>query len=301
MKIDRYSGTIVTIPCGKHSVSARYFHIATSKKHLEEKPVILRLHGTLGNLLDETEYFLPGILAQEGYSSITMNTLLSNLGLFFGYGIFDSVMPQIDAVCQFLRDVGFKRIIIAGHGLGSCMAIRYASLRNDRTKYPDIAGLISIATPYSLPETVRRKWARFGSEPSYDEVCRRSKLCCKPDPGKNALNDEIVLIKKAHGNTCKPEDTEIYTLKTWWALAGPEADGTKVHKHIGEIKIPMLLIHGLHDDIIDHSELKRLGHIAKETGNNDVTMCALKADHRIDGKHDELAGIIIDWLIRKFE
>jgi len=32
---------------------------------------VLRLHGDLGNLLNETEHFLPKALAERGYASIT--------------------------------------------------------------------------------------------------------------------------------------------------------------------------------------------------------------------------------------
>jgi len=301
MKIERYSGTVISIPFNHHKISALFCHLVTHKKHVEEKPVVLRLHGTLGNLLDETEHFLPHILAKNGYSSLTMNTLLANLGLFFGFGIFDSVIPQIDAACNFLRQVGFKKIVISGHGLGSCMAVRYASLRNDREKYPDIVGLIAIATPYSLPETIKRKWEKFDSEPSYEEIHEKAKRVFKPFSNEKQAGDEIILVRRAHGRTYRPEDTEIYTLRTWWALAGPEAEGTKVHKHIKDVKVPILLVHGLHDDIIDHGEFKNLGRAVKNGGNNDVTMRALDTDHRIEGKHDELGQIMIEWLNNKFE
>ncbi len=68
--------------------------------------------------MDESQHYLAEALAKQGYSSLTMNTLLANLGIFFGFGIYDSVMPQIDAVCDFLLSVGFKKIVITGHGLG---------------------------------------------------------------------------------------------------------------------------------------------------------------------------------------
>ena len=76
----------------QHKIDALFYHLVTHRAHVEQMPVILRLHGILGNLLDETAHFLPGFLAAAGYSSLTMNTLLANLGLFFGFGIFDDAM-----------------------------------------------------------------------------------------------------------------------------------------------------------------------------------------------------------------
>ncbi len=301
MKMELYSGAVISIPFDHHKIDARFYHIVSHKEHLENKPVILRLHGTLGNLLDETEHFLPGILAHRGYSSLTMNTLLANLGLFFGFGIFDDTMQQIDAACDFLRQAGFKKIVIAGHGLGGCMAIRYGALRNDPSKYSDIMGVIAIATPYSMPDMTSRRWEEFGSEPSYEEIYQRAKRIFYPEPGQDPAKDEIIVIKKAHGRTRAPRHTEVYTLKTWWALDGPEAEGSKAYKNIGQIKLPILLLHGLRDEFIQYHEFENLGMIAANAGNDDVTRVSLDASHTFEGDHDELAQVIIKWLNERFE
>ena len=117
MKVEFDSGTIISIPFNKHKIDVIFRHLVTHKEHVENKPIIIRLHGIIGNLLDETEHFLPAFLALRGYSSITMNTLLANLGLFYGFGIFDDVIPQIDAVIDFVRGLGFQKLVLAGHGL----------------------------------------------------------------------------------------------------------------------------------------------------------------------------------------
>jgi len=298
-KTEGCSGTIISIPFNHHKIDALLYNIDTHSDHMEHKPLIIRLHGILGNLLDETEHFLPSILADNDYSSVTMNTLLADLGLFFGFGIFDDTIPQIDAVRKYLREVGFRKIVIAGHGLGGCIALRYCALTNDIEKYPDIAGVIAIATPYSMPETIRRRWERFGSEPSYDEVYEKAKRIFKPDSEKESKSDETILIRKAHGHTFLPEHTEIYTLKTWWALAGPEAEGAKAYKQIGHItKLPILLIHASKDEIIEGRESEDLCKIAINGGNKDVTHATIDANHSFDNMHNKLAKTIIEWLNR---
>ncbi len=300
MDVEKCSGTIITIPFDHHKIDALFYHIVTHKEHLEEKPVILRLHGILGNLLDETEHELPSVLAAEGYSSLNMNTLLANLGLFFGFGIFDDTVSQIDSACEFFSKAGFKKIVIAGHGLGGCMAIRYGAIRSDPLKYPAIKGVIAIATPYSMPDAIRRRWERFGSEPSYDEIYTRAKRIFKPAPGEEPASDESFVVKKAHGETHRPEHSEVYTLKTWWSLVGPEAEGTKVYNHIGQIDVPMLLVHALHDDIIERRESEDLGKIALDSGNKDVTELFLNAGHTFEHKHNELGQVIVRWLNDRF-
>ena len=301
MDVESSSGTIISIPFNQHQIDALYYHAVTHDEPVTDKPVILRLHGLLGNLLDETEHLLPHLLAQHHYSSLTMNTLLANLGLFFGFGVFDDTMPQIDSVCHFLKEMGFKKIVIAGHGLGGCMAIRYGALQSDRSHFPEFQGVIAIATPYSLPDTVCKRWERFGSEPSYADVCQRASQIFRPQPGQEPSEDETVVIQKAHGPTTRPADTEIYTLKTWWALAGPEADGPQTYRHIGEIKVPILLVHGLHDELINHDEFQALGQLGRDAGNTDVTLLELEAGHTLEGKHHELGLTIMRWLQERVE
>lgn len=300
MEVERCSGTIISVPFNRHKIDALLYHLVEDRQHLETKPVILRIHGLLGNLLDETEHKLPHILADRGYTSLTINTLLANLGLFFGFGVFDEVIPQIDRVCDYLKEAGFKKIIVAGHGLGGCMALRYGALAGNPPHDTSISGVIGIATPYSMPQTIRRRWERFGSEPSYEAIYRKAKRVFEPAPGRQPAPDESFVVKKAHGPTRLPKHSEIYTLKTWWALAGPEAEGTKTYKQVGIIKMPILLVHALNDDILEHNQAKTLGKIAIEAGNEDVTELFLEAGHDFAGRHDQLGQIIVQWLEQRF-
>jgi pimeloyl-ACP methyl ester carboxylesterase len=300
MQVERSSGTIISIPFDNHKIDALLYGIKTQNKPTGEGTVILRLHGTLGNLLDETEHELPSFLAAHGFPSLTMNTLLANLGLFFGFGIFDDTMPQIGKACEFLGEAGFQNIVIAGHGLGGCMAIRYAALRHDLPELPAVNGVIAIATPYSMPDTIRRRWRRFNSEPAYSEIYARATPVFKPSPGEDPARDEPFVVKRAHGNTYLPEHSDVYTLRTWWFLAGPEAEGTKVYKHMEGVDVPILLVHALEDDIVERRGFEDLGKVAVDAGNRDVTQVYLEAGHTFQGRHHELGHITLKWLDDRF-
>jgi len=299
MDVEYCAGTVVCIQLGDHKIDTLFRPAADPGLHPQDTSVVLRLHGILGNLLDETEHFPPKALAERGYASITMNTALSNLGLFYGFGVFDDVIPQIDAVCDYLRATGFTKVILAGHGLGAAMAARYAAVRNLPASRPRLVqGLVAIAAPYSLPETIRRRWERFGAEPSYEEVHRRARQAVD---GGRWPKDETIVIRKAHGPSRCPEHSEIYTLKTWWALAGPEAVGAKVYEHIGQVAVPLLLVSGREDEIVAAQEGEDLSRVARSAGNPDVTHVVLDANHRFDGKHKELSDTVVQWLDHRFE
>jgi len=296
MHVEDCAGTIVSIAEGSHKIDALIRLPENHQSRQQNRPVVLRLHGLLGNLLDETEHYLPTALADNDYTSITMNTALANLGLFYGFGMFDDVLPQIDAVCDYLRSTGFEKIVLAGHGLGAAIATRYAAARNDPTTRPELSGLIAIAAPFSLPETIRRRWVRFGAEPSYEEM--RSRAAQAKDTGWS--QDETVVIRRARGPTRRPEHSEVYTLKTWWALAGPESTGPRTCEQIGSVKVPMLLVSGEKDEIVEKREGEDLSEIAQAAGNPDVTHVILQANHRFDGKHAELSETVICWLAERY-
>ena len=287
MSIERFPATLVAIPCRGHTIDGALWAPAGG----EQAPAVLRLHGLLGNLLDETEHFLPRRLAEAGYASLTINTALANLGLFFGFGRFADSLVQIRAACEFLEERGHRRIVVAGHGVGGCMAIRYAAAMPPD---PAVVGVAAIATPFSLPETVRRRWERFGSQPTYDEMRQRAEAVL--GRGASPAIDEMVAVYRAHGETLRPEHTEVYTLRTWSSLAGPEADDARAHRHIGGVRVPILLVHGRHDEAIEARPGEDLGAVARAAGNGAVTQVVLDADHAFTGQHDALGRAGVKWL-----
>ena len=156
--IERSPGTIVSVPFERHKIDTLFFPASGETSHPRHGTLVLRLHGILGNLLDDTERFLPQAMQRQGYASMSMNTLLANLGLFYGFGVFDDAMRQIEEVCRYVKKAGFPRVVLAGHGLGGVMAVRFASLKKDPDEPGAVSGVVAIATPYSLPDTIRRRW-----------------------------------------------------------------------------------------------------------------------------------------------
>ncbi|KRT66712.1 MAG: hypothetical protein XU11_C0005G0040 [Candidatus Dadabacteria bacterium CSP1-2] len=300
MKVKFMEQELISIPFGKSKIDALFYHTTAQSDQSEKEPIVIHVHGFLGNFLDGSQRFLPPILAKAGYSSLAINTRMANFSLFFGFGILEDTVPQIDTAIVFLKELGYKKIILSGYSLGGCIVLRYAALRNDPSSYPSLKGVIALATPRSMPGSIRRRWDRWKSEPSYEEVYKRAKEFLKPAP-YNASEDRTILIYKARGDTYRPDHTEIYTYKTWWFLAGPEADGATAYKQIEKIKIPILLTQGWHDDVIDPIETFELAQISLDAGNKDVSAFYLNTGHALEMKEDELGDIIIKWLDRRFQ
>ena len=161
---------LISVPVGKGKVNALYYR-AINNDSDKRKTIIIHVHGFLGNFLDGSQRFLPPILAKAGYSSISINTRMANFGLFFGFGIVDDTIPQIDGVVRYLGEMGYEKIIVSGYSLGGGVVFRYLS---EKSRGPDceetelLKGVIALATPYSIPDSIRRRWNKWESEPSYD-------------------------------------------------------------------------------------------------------------------------------------
>jgi pimeloyl-ACP methyl ester carboxylesterase len=298
-KLEIVEQELISIPFGKSKIDALFYRSHINAGKPEKEPVIIHIHGFLGNFLEGSQRYLPPMLAEAGYSSLSINTRMATFGLFFGYGIIDDTIPQIDTAITYLKNMGYSRIILSGYSLGSSIVLRYASLRNDPSVFTSLRGIIALSTPYSTPQTIRNRWNRWESNPSYDEIYRRVKETLKPDP-HNSPEDRTVIIYKARGGTLNPEHTELYTFKTWWYLAGPEAEAAKCFKHISKIKLPLLLIQGQEDDELGPDEANKLMQVALEAGNKDVTAVYLEANHNFDGKEQELGEVIRSWLDKRF-
>lgn len=287
---------LISIPTDGGNVNAIFYRCSNSGE--KKEPVVIHVHGFLGNFLEGSQRFLPPLLAKDGYSSIAINTRLSNFSLFFGYGIVDSTIPQIDGVIKFLKNLGYDRIVISGYSLGGCIAVRYVSAKQGTEEIENLRGMIAIATPYSMPDSIRRRWNKWQSIPSYDQVYEEAREILGDDPA-NSPEDRTIIIRKARGDSFSPEHCEIYTYKTWWLLAGPEAASTKTHKQIENVKVPTLLIQGWDDKVVHPNETHDLSRVATEAGNKDVSAFYLNAGHTLEGKEEELGEIITNWLQRR--
>lgn len=229
-------------------------------------PILIEVHGLLGHFLARgTPRILPHALLDRGFSSFSINTRLAFSGQMNGKGIFNDTIYDIDAAVSFLTKEGFKNIFILGYSLGASMVLYWAGNRAD----PDIRGLILEGAHYSIPDSQRKRLAKWGSTPTYDELYERAKEVLGNDP-YHSLNDEMVVIYRARGPSRKPLHDEIFTYKTWWHMMGPEAHAAMAYKQIGKVKVPLLLIRGENDPLIEDWEAPALARIAKEANNKQV-------------------------------
>lgn len=264
-----------------------------SEKVMYETPVVIVVHGVLGNFLAKgTPQILPPSLRENGISSLSVNTRMAFLGQIMGDGIFDESIYEINESVEMLRNEGFKNIFILGYSLGANVAVYYAT----QAKNLDIKGLILEGCSHSLPDSQKRRLDRNKSIPSYDDIYQRAKDILGSDP-HDKKNDQVFIIYRAWGKTFNPTDVDMFTYRTWWFMRSPEAENAKTCNLISEIKLPVLFIHGDEDDVVDKWEPAELKKILNDSGNNDVQLIYIPAaKHDCMENPDFTTKTIVNWL-----
>jgi pimeloyl-ACP methyl ester carboxylesterase len=263
-----------------------------NKEDILNTPVVLHVHGVLGHFLARgTPRLLPTALLENGISSFSVNTRMAFMGQIMGEGIFDDILDDIDSSLDLLKREGFRKIFILGYSLGANLVAYYASKRAE----PSISGIILEGCAFSLPDAQRKRWNKWNSVPSYEEVFNKAKEVLGQDPHKSS-NDQIFIVNRAWGPTFNPFHIEIYTYKTWWFMRGPEAHNAMTYRLISKIKVPILFLQGENDDILEPWEAKELARQVIEVGNSNVTVKYIpRAMHDCMENPDDTVRTIVDW------
>ena len=247
------------------------------KDSMPNTPILLQIHGLLGHFLARgTPRLLPHALLEKGFSSMSINTRLASAGQINGQGIFDDTIKDIDAAVNFLKQLGYKNIFILGYSLGASMLVNWAAKKKDEA----VKGIVLEGGHYSIPDSWKKDFNKWKSTPSYEEIYKKAKSILGKDPYRSP-DDETFAVYQSRGPTKEPINSEIFTYKTWWFMSGPEAHNAMAYKQIGKIKLPILMIRGVDDFLVEDWEPGALAKIARDSGNKDVKIVSIP-----EARHD---------------
>jgi dipeptidyl aminopeptidase/acylaminoacyl peptidase len=253
---------------------------------------LVHVHGIMGNFLVGTLRFYPAPLARAGFPVLVLETRMGNVGQLFGQAIFDEAVHDVRAAMAWLRERGIDRIVLSGYSSGATLATRVAALHDE----PDLAGLVCMANPWGLPQSMRHRADRYGASPAYEELADRVRAAIGDDPD-DPEEDRLFVVEGSRGPSKRPSDSEVYTYRTWWHSRGPAATGAMSHRQIGDVAAPILLVQGTADEVVALEEAEALARVAREAGNRDVTVVPVEgADHAFAGGEIPALNAVIGWL-----
>jgi alpha-beta hydrolase superfamily lysophospholipase len=268
-------------------------YLVTADGAGRDAPILLQIHGSLGHFLARgTPRLLPQALRARGIHSLSVNTRLASTGQMTGVGVFDDTRWDLAAAADFLSREGFRNVFVLGYSLGAAMVVHWAAA----DAHPDVRALILEGVAYSLPDSHRRMSDACGGTPSYGDLHARARAVLGEDPYRSP-DDQTVVIYGSRGPSRAPEHSEIFTYRTWWHMVGPEAVAAMAHRHIGRIGLPMLMMRGERDALVEAWEPEALARVAREAGNARVRVTAIPAaGHDCMENADRMLQEIGDWL-----
>ena len=253
---------------------------------------LVHVHGIMGNFLVGTLRFYPAPLARAGFPVLVLETRMGNVGQLFGQAIFEEAVADVRAAVEWLRERGFDTIVLSGYSSGATLATRVAALHGE----PDLAGLVCMANPWGLPESMRRRADRYGATPAYEELTELVQGAIGDDPDAPE-DDRLFVVEGSRGPSRRPSDSEVYTYRTWWHSRGPAATSAMAHRQIGGVAAPILLVQGTADEVVELGEAEALARVAREAGNHDVTVVPVEgAGHSFAGGEIASLDAVIAWL-----
>jgi pimeloyl-ACP methyl ester carboxylesterase len=132
-------GESVWLEAGNHRFLAIYTEPSGDVRH----GAVILVHG-VGVHPDWPEVINPlrERLPEHGWAtlSLQMPVLEAEAGVSEYYRIFPEALPRIDAGMRYLREQGYKTVVVAGHSLGSEMAAYWVSQSHDT----ELKGFIAI-------------------------------------------------------------------------------------------------------------------------------------------------------------
>lgn len=261
----------------------------------EEKDIcVIFIHGMCGTIIDN--YFATvwgdilsnnkiGFIYEHNRGHSIENDIVMKDGSLgrFGcrYEIFEDCIYDIDLAINKVKELGYKRIILLGHSLGSNKVIYYYY-----KKRPEISGIILASAPDMIGSHVL-------NDPDYEELITEAKENLDQNKSKKLLHklveDYMYFSSETYYNWFK-KDSNLDNL--------PVVNNPKHWKQFSSINIPMLTFSGAKEQewYLQLELLKTKALNCKDFEYQIVT----DSGHTYKKKENETGTLIIDWIKKHF-
>ena len=295
----RYGPRAVTVTAGKFPEELVYVRskddiinggaIFTAPKNSAKPIAVIWIHGWGVNFYYPTYVMIGRALAERGYTCITANTRMHDLGNVAGWrgdkrirgggywGVASEEVRDLAAWINFATDRGFKEVVLVGHSAGWAAVRLYQAEKQDRRVVGVVlaSGAVRAETRPTDPEQLAQA-TRLMADGRGDDLVR--------DPKRSfpSFISAATFLDIANG---PPEFKDFFGVQT------PNPAVTRVH-------CPLLAFFGTRGDVGTEADLKLLqSSIQRQSsGPSRVnTVMIQHADHMYTGEEAQVAQTIAQW------
>jgi pimeloyl-ACP methyl ester carboxylesterase len=234
------------------------------------------IHGYSGNFYSGVMDFLPEALTNKGFATLAINMRDHDRGP--KKNRFEENRYDIASAVEKMARLGYSPIFLYGHSMGTNRVLYYLEATQD----PRIKGAILTGPPGNLFEWNIRM---FGLKTAKQILRQAQDLVGK---GKG---DQWMLVNLG------PLGKALYTANHVVSLRGAKTVSDPF-KNISKISLPILIVQGVADHLVDPNVADRLRNSAALSTNVKVVKIP-GADHRFDRHRQNLVNIIHRWLVNR--
>jgi pimeloyl-ACP methyl ester carboxylesterase len=242
----------------------------------KETACVVLIHGYSGNFYSGVMSFLPEALTGKGFATLAINMRDHDRGP--KKSRFEENRYDIAAAVAKMARLGYSPVFLYGHSMGTNRVLYYLEATHD----PRVKGAILTGPPGNLFEWNVRV---FGSKIA-NQVLREAQDLVAKGKGDHWMTVDLGPLGKA-----------LYTANHVVSLRGPNT-ASDPFRNISKISLPILIVRGLADHLVDPSVADRLRNSAELSTK--ITVVEIPgADHRFHHHRQDLVNIIHRWLIQQ--
>lgn len=265
-------------------------------KELRKSTAVIWIHGWGVNFYVPSYVAIGRALAERGYTTITVNTRMHDIGNVAGYrfgkrirgggywGVAGEQPRDIAAWIDFTGEQGFHQVVLVGHSAGWAAVRQYQAEKQD----PRVVGLVAASGQVYPGEQPRP------GTPDASMLAEARRLV---DQGRG---DDLLRFPSEHrsypsfvsaatyldSETSPPEMADFYGIKT-------------EHPAVTRVHCPLLVWFGTGDDVGADQDLETIKSAIKRqsSGPSRVdTMLIQHANHMYEGQEQQVADTIAAWI-----
>jgi pimeloyl-ACP methyl ester carboxylesterase len=248
-------------------------------------PLVLSVHGSGGSVVSRPVRTLALGLSGRGVPVLAINTRQS--GAAVNTDNFYATVRDIEAAYWMARDLGYTRIVLHGHSLGTCQVECFAATHwHDTTVGVALTGMFA-----DLPWKSRH--LLINDEAAYRELTEEAVAAVQAGEYDRTLAAGMPWL---HGRTM-PVSAEHFLTYRRTGLAGARST-----EWIIRVPHPILMIRDQHDSVINYFEPGQLEAALEHGLSPSVTSILLPSEpsdgHGFEDSGPALVDTVADWLAK---
>lgn len=262
-------------------------------KELTKSTAVLWIHGWGVNFYVPSYVAIGRALAERGYTTISANTRMHDLGNVAGYisgkrirgggywGVAGEQPRDIAAWIDFAQEQGFGQVVLVGHSAGWAAVRQYQAEKQDPRVVALVAASGQVYPPDAPDGSMLAEAHRMVEQGRGDDLLRF------PDEHRS-YPSFVSAATYLDSETSPPDWADFYGIQTQHAAV------TRIH-------CPLLVWFGTADDVGTEKDLETIKSAIKRqsTGPSHVdTVLIQHADHMYDGQEQQVADTLAAWINR---